>query len=113
MWFVKAVLTTEQIWDISQGVKTTDATYGWYTCDIRVTYKYIRDGWHTSTYEWHIGGVRVNMDDIRANLSDIGMTYESHTSDIRMTCKIILIYIDIWGIYKDIRMTYEWPTNGM
>ena len=59
IWFVKAVLTTEQIWDISQGVKTTDATYGWHTCGIRVTYKYIRDGWHTSTYEWHIGGVLV------------------------------------------------------
>ena len=59
IWFVKAVLTTEQIWDISQGVKTTDATYGWHMCGIRVTYKYIRDGWHTSTYEWHIGGVLV------------------------------------------------------
>ena len=47
------------------------------------------------------------MDDIRANLSDIEMTYELHTSDMRMTCKIILICIDIRGIYEDIRMTYE------
>ena len=104
MWFVKAAVTTEQIWDISQGVNTTDATYGWHTCDIRVTYKYIR--MTLMAYEWH-------MDDIRANLSDIEMTYELHTSDIRMTCKIILICIDIRGIYEDIRMTYEWPTNGM
>ena len=89
--------------------KSCRVTYRWHTNNIRITYVCIRVicGWHTSTYEWHMGDIRVHTNDIRMAYEYTRATYRWHTSTNERHINDMQVHT------SNIQMTCDWHSDDL